>query len=40
VDRRKIQLDEPIKELGEHAVEIRLGRDLVARVKVTVAAEE
>ena len=40
VDRRKIQLDEPIKELGEHAVEVRLGRDLVARVKVTVAAEE
>jgi len=40
VDRRKIQLDEPIKELGEHAVEIRLQRDLVAKVKVTVAAEE
>ncbi len=40
VDRRKIQLDDPIKELGEHAVEIRLGRDLVARVKVVVAAEE
>jgi large subunit ribosomal protein L9 len=39
VDRRKIQLDEPIKELGEHAVEIRLQGDLVARVKV-VAAEE
>ena len=40
VDRRRIQLDEPIKELGEHAVEIRLARDMVARVKVTVAAEE
>jgi len=40
VDRRRIQLDEPIKELGEHAVEIRLQRDLVARIKVTVAAEE
>jgi large subunit ribosomal protein L9 len=39
VDRRKIQLDEPIKELGEHAVEIRLQGDLVARVKVVVAAE-
>ena len=40
VDRRRIQLAEPIKELGEHAVEIRLQRDLVARVKITVAAEE
>jgi large subunit ribosomal protein L9 len=40
VDRRKIQLDEPIKELGEHVVEIRLQRDLVAKVKVVVAAEE
>jgi len=39
VDRRKIQLDEPIKELGEHAVEIRLQRDLVAKVKVVVSAE-
>ena len=40
IDRRKIQLDEPIKELGEHTVEVRLLRDLVARVKVVVAAEE
>jgi len=39
VDRRRIQLDEPIKELGEHAVEIRLQRDLVAKVKVVVSAE-
>jgi large subunit ribosomal protein L9 len=40
VDRRKIQLDEPIKELGEHSVEIRLQGELTARVKVVVAAEE
>jgi len=39
IDRRRIQLDEPIKELGEHAVEIRLHRDLVAKVKVVVSAE-
>jgi len=39
IDRRRIQLDEPIKELGEHAVEIRLQRDLVAKVKVVVSAE-
>ena len=40
VDPKCIVLDEPIKELGERAVEIRLQRDLVARVKVTVVAEE
>jgi large subunit ribosomal protein L9 len=40
VDRRRIQLDEPIKELGERSVEIRLQRDLVARLRVVVAAEE
>ena len=39
IDRRRIALDEPIKELGEHAVEIRLHRDLVAKVKVVVSAE-
>ena len=40
VDRRKIVLPDPIKELGEHSVEIRLQHGLVARVKVVVAAEE
>jgi large subunit ribosomal protein L9 len=40
VDRRKIALDEPLKELGEHSVSIRLQGDLVATVKVTVAPEE
>ena len=39
VDRRRILLDEPIKELGEHTVEIRPQRDLVAKVKVVVSAE-
>jgi large subunit ribosomal protein L9 len=40
VDRRKIMLDEPIKELGEHEVGIRLHRDVVAKVKVKVVAAE
>jgi large subunit ribosomal protein L9 len=40
VDRRKIALDEPIKEVGDHAVPIRLHRDLVAHVKVKVSAAE
>ena len=36
IDRRKIALDMPIKSLGEHQVSIRLRRELVAVVKVTV----
>ena len=40
VDRRKIQLDEPIKSLGEFDVPIRLHREVTARFKVTVKAEE
>jgi large subunit ribosomal protein L9 len=40
IDRRKIALDEPIKEVGEHAVPIRLHRDLTAEIKVTVSPEE
>ncbi len=38
VDRRKIQLAEPIKEIGEHVVPIRLHRDVVAHVRVKVSA--
>jgi len=40
VDRRKISLDEPIKEVGEHRVAIRLHRDLVAQIRVKVSAGE
>ena len=36
VDRRKIQLTEPLKTLGEHEVPIRLHRDVTAAVKVKV----
>lgn len=39
VDRRRIGLREPIKEVGEHAVPVRLHRDLTATVKVVVRAE-
>ena len=38
VDRRKIQLAEPIKTVGEHTVSIRLRSDVVAEFKVTVTA--
>jgi large subunit ribosomal protein L9 len=40
IDRRKIALDEPIKELGEHGVPIRLHRDVTAEVKLAVSPEE
>lgn len=39
VDRRKIQLNEPLKSLGEFTVPIRLHRDVIARVKVKVEVE-
>ncbi len=38
VDRRKIALAEPIKQLGEHAVAVRLRRDVNATLKVKVVA--
>jgi large subunit ribosomal protein L9 len=40
VDRRSIQLEQPIKSLGEFTVPIRIRTDVSAMLKVTVAAEE
>jgi large subunit ribosomal protein L9 len=37
VDRRKIALDKPLKELGEHTVGVRIHRDVTADVRVVVA---
>jgi len=39
VDRRKIVIAEPIKKLGEHTVEVKLGLEVAASVKVVVEAE-
>ena len=39
IDRRKLQLAEPIKHLGEVQVPIKLHREVVAQVKVKVVAE-
>ena len=38
IDRRKIALTEPIKELGEHKVSIRLRGDVIAEITVAVSA--
>ncbi|HEX7088450.1 MAG TPA: 50S ribosomal protein L9 [Vicinamibacterales bacterium] len=40
IERRKIQLDEPIKALGEHVVPIRLHRDVTAQLHVQVVKQE
>ena len=39
VDRRKIQIEEPIKALGEFAVKVKLHRDVAANIKVVVEKE-
>ncbi len=39
IDKRKVQLDEPIKHLGEHDVKIKLHTEVVANLKVTVSKE-
>ncbi len=39
IDRRKIQLSEPLREIGDHVVPIRLQRDLTAKVALKINAE-
>jgi large subunit ribosomal protein L9 len=40
VDKRKIQLDEPIKQLGEYKIPVRLHKNVTAEVTVVVAKED
>ncbi len=40
VDRRKVQLADPIKQLGEVMVPVKVHRDVTAQVKVRVVKEE
>ena len=39
VDRRRIELDQPIRHVGEHTVAVRLHPEVHADVRVTVVAE-
>ena len=39
IDRRKLQLHDPIKKLGEFSVPVKLHRDVIASLKVKVVAE-
>ena len=40
IDRRKIHLDEPIKQLGEFKVPLRLHKDVTVEITVNVVKEE
>lgn len=40
IDRRKVRLEQPLREVGTHMVEIELADGAVATVKTIVAAEE
>ncbi len=39
IDRRKVHLEEPIKEVGTHMVDVEIGEGFVASVKVIVSGE-
>jgi len=40
LDRRKVILEQPIKQLGSHQVTIRLGTDITAELAIVVEREE
>ncbi|HUU08044.1 MAG TPA: 50S ribosomal protein L9 [Dehalococcoidales bacterium] len=40
VDKRKIEIAEPIRQLGSHEVAIRLAKDAIPKIKVIVIEEE
>lgn len=39
IDRHEVELEEPIRQVGEHAVMIRLARNVSAKVTVVVEAQ-
>jgi large subunit ribosomal protein L9 len=40
IDRRRIQLEEPIRQLGEYKVTVRLHKDVPVEITVVVAKED
>jgi large subunit ribosomal protein L9 len=40
IDRRKVSLEEPLKQLGEYHVPIKLHREVTSHVKVTVKGDQ
>ena len=40
IDRRKVQLEEPIKSIGDHKVTVRLHKDVTVEIPVHVTKED
>ena len=40
IDRRKIELDQPLKSLGEFSVPIKLHKEVTVQIKVTVTKQD
>jgi large subunit ribosomal protein L9 len=40
IERRKVELEEPIRQLGEYEVTVRLSKDLAPAIKVIITQEE
>jgi len=39
IDKKKIELDEPLRQLGSHEVRIQFSKDIIATVKVIIEEE-
>jgi large subunit ribosomal protein L9 len=40
IDKRKVELAQPIRQLGNYEVSIRLAKDIIPKIKVTVTEKE
>ena len=40
IDRTKVELDEPLRELGTFELAVQLGRDLAPKIRVVISGEE
>jgi hypothetical protein len=40
IDKKKIEIDEPIRQLGNYTVSIRLTKDLAPKLKVIVTGDK
>lgn len=40
IDKKKIELAEPIRQLGSYEIAVRLAQDVIPKIKVTVIAKE
>jgi large subunit ribosomal protein L9 len=40
IDRRKIQIQEPIKKAGEYSIPVKLHPEVIAQIKLTVEGEK